>query len=204
MPRRFLIAAFGDPGHAFPAIALGRALALGGHDVLLETWSKWREHVEREGMQFAAAPEYQVFPTLEKPLKPYQAAVRASAETRALIERFDPEVVVADILTVAAALAAELAERPWVTLVPHVLPLFEPGWPPYSIGARLPRTAFGRATWRALGTVLRGGLEQGREQLNDSRARVGLPPLAHVHGGVSREPAPVATLPQLQDPRAWE
>ena len=30
-------------------------------------------------MRFAAAPEYQVFPTQGRPLKPYQAAVRASA-----------------------------------------------------------------------------------------------------------------------------
>jgi UDP:flavonoid glycosyltransferase YjiC (YdhE family) len=201
LSRRFLLAAFGDAGHAFPAIALGRELASRGHEVCLETWSKWREHVEREGMRFAAAPEYQVFPTVEKPLKPYQAAVRASSETRALIEDFAPEVVVADILTVAAALAAELAERPWATLVPHVLPLFEPGWPPYSIGARLPRTFAGRATWRALGSVLRGGLEQGRDQLNDSRGRVGLPPLDHVHGGISRQLALVATFPQLEYPR---
>jgi UDP:flavonoid glycosyltransferase YjiC (YdhE family) len=152
-------------------------------------------------MRFAAAPEYDVFPTLEKPLKPYQAAVRASSDTRELIEGFDPEVVVADILTVAAALAAELAGRPWVTLVPHVLPLTEPGWPPYSVGARLPRTPVGRAVWRSMGPLLRGGLEQGRTQLNDSRARVGLPPLDHVHGGISRRLAIVATFPQLEYPR---
>jgi MGT family glycosyltransferase len=142
-----------------------------------------------------------VFPTLEKPLKPYQAAVRASAECRRLIEEFDPEVVVADILTVAAALGAEMAGRPWVTLVPHVLPVFEPGWPPYSIGARLPRTPAGRGIWRALEPLMRGGLEQGRLQLNESRARVGLPPLPHVHGGISRELALVATFPQLEYPR---
>ena len=158
-------------------------------------------------MRFAAAPEYGVFPTVARPLKPYQAAVRASSETRELIEDFDPEVVVADILTVAAALAAELSGRPWVTLVPHVLPLFEPGWPPYSIGARLPRTPAGRAIWRSLGPMLRSGLERGRRQLNDSRARVGLPPLDHVHGGISRELTLVATFPQLEyrrsEPLPW-
>jgi UDP:flavonoid glycosyltransferase YjiC (YdhE family) len=48
---------------------------------------------------------------------------------------------------------------------------------------------------------LAGGLEQGREQLNESRARVGLAPLDHVHGGISRELALVATFPQLEYPR---
>jgi UDP:flavonoid glycosyltransferase YjiC (YdhE family) len=55
--------------------------------------------------------------------------------------------------------------------------------------------------WRQFDPLLRGGLEQGREQLNDSRARVGLPPLDHVHGGISRELAIVATFPQLEYPR---
>ncbi len=63
-------------------IALGRELARRGHAVTLQTWAQWREHVEREGMTFAAAPEYQVFPTRERPLKPYAAAVRASKVTR--------------------------------------------------------------------------------------------------------------------------
>ena len=46
----------------------------------------------------------------------------------------------ADILTVAATLAAELEERPWATLVPHVLPMGEPGFPVYAVGAVYPRT----------------------------------------------------------------
>ena len=168
----------------------------------VETWSKWRDHVLREGMEFAAAPIYEVFPYGDKALKPYQAAVRASSVTRAAIEDFDAEVVVADILTVAAALAAEMAGRPWATLVPHVLPTPEPGFPPYSIGARVPRTPLGRALWRRFDRFVYGGLEQGRVELNESRRRVGLPPLGHVHGGISRELAIVATFPQLEYPRS--
>jgi UDP:flavonoid glycosyltransferase YjiC (YdhE family) len=169
--------------------------------VTLETWSKWREHAEREGMRFAAAPEYQVFPTEGRALKPYVAAVRASAETRSLIRSVDPEIVVADILTVAATLAAELEQRPWATLVPHVLPMGEPGFPVYAVGAVYPRTTVGARLWRAARPLLMRGEQQGREELNETRARVGLPPLEHVHGGMSRELALVATLPQLEYPR---
>ena len=53
---RFFLGAFGDPGHAFPMLALGSRLAARGHDVMLETWGRWREHVEAEGMAFVAAP----------------------------------------------------------------------------------------------------------------------------------------------------
>ena len=199
--RRFLLAAFGDPGHAFPAIALGKELAARGHEVCLQTWRKWRDHVERDGMRFEAAPEYDVFPTREKPLKPYAAAVRAARETQPLIRELDPEAVVADILTVAAGLAAELEERPWVTLVPHVLPISEPGLPPYSLGARLPRTAVGRQLWATLRPLLMAGEEKGRRELNGTRERVGLLPLDYVHGGVSRQLALIATFPQLEYPR---
>jgi len=152
-------------------------------------------------MRFEPAPEYQVFPTREHPLKPYEAAVRAARETQPLIADVDPEIVVADILTIAAGLAAELAGRPWATLVPHVLPVSEPGFPPYSIGARLPRTPVGSALWRALDPIVRAGTERGRDELNETRRRLGLAPLDHVHGGISRELALVATFPQLEYPR---
>ncbi|MBA3302071.1 MAG: glycosyltransferase, partial [Thermoleophilaceae bacterium] len=111
--RRFLLCAFGDPGHAFPAIALGRALAARGHEVCLQTWERWREDVEREGMRFEPAPEYRVFPKHGESLKPYQAAVLAAEESRPLIRDFDPRAIVADILTTAASLGAELEGRRW-------------------------------------------------------------------------------------------
>ena len=77
---RVLLGAFGDPGHAFPMIALGSELVARGHDVGIETWQRWREPREAAGMVFAAAPEYQVFPTRERPLKPYEAAVLAAQD----------------------------------------------------------------------------------------------------------------------------
>jgi UDP:flavonoid glycosyltransferase YjiC (YdhE family) len=55
--------------------------------------------------------------------------------------------------------------------------------------------------WRIAQGAVDRGLERGRRELNDTRARLGLPPLAHVHGGISRELALVATFPQLEYPR---
>jgi UDP:flavonoid glycosyltransferase YjiC (YdhE family) len=199
---RLLLGAFGDPGHAFPLIALGRALAARGHAVTLQTWSRWEPDVVAAGMAFAAAPEYHVFPTRERPLKPYQAVVRATGETRPLVASLRPDVVVADILTLAPALSAELEGVPVATVIPHVDPRSEPGWPPYSVGARLPRTSAGRALWRAAARATDAGLQHGRRELNETRRRLGLGPLDHVHGGISRSLALVATFPQLEYPRA--
>jgi UDP:flavonoid glycosyltransferase YjiC (YdhE family) len=200
---RILVGAFGDPGHAFPAIALGRALTERGHDVSVQTWKKWREHVVREGMAFHAAPEYHVFPTREQPLKPYEAVVRAVGETRPVVADLRPDVVVSDILTLAPALAAELERRPWATLVPHLYPPPADGIPPFGIGAMLPRGAAGRKAWRTVSRLMGLGLERGRQELNETRRRVGLPALDRVHGGISPELCLVATFPQLEYPRPW-
>jgi MGT family glycosyltransferase len=202
-PRRVLLGAFGDPGHAFPMIALGRALVARGHDVTLQTWRRWQEHVEAEGMRFAPAPEYQVFPSGPEPLDFYEAVVHATVDTVPLVRELQPDVVVADILTLAPALAAEIEGRPRATLIPHVYPHGAADFPIYSLGARLPRTGAGRALWRQAQRVIDKGLERGRVELNDTRSRLGLARLDHVHGGISRQLALVATFPQLEYPREW-
>jgi UDP:flavonoid glycosyltransferase YjiC (YdhE family) len=200
---RLLLGAFGDPGHAFPMIALGRALLARGHEVTLQTWRRWRAHVEAEGMRFEPAPEYTVFPSGPEPLDFYEAVVHATRDTLPVIERIGPDAVVADILTLAPALSAELAGVPLATLIPHVYPAGEAGFPTYSLGARLPRTRVGKALWRGMERPVSRGLERGRRELNGTRARLGLPPLAHVHGGISQSLALVGTYPQFEYPRRW-
>ena len=200
---RVLLGAFGDPGHAFPMIALGRALVARGHDVTLQTWTRWQAHVEAEGMTFAAAPEYEVFPSGPEPLDFYEAVVHATLDTRPLVHELRPDVAVSDILTLAPALAAELEGVRCATLIPHVHPHMARDFPVYSLGARMPRSALGRALWRRAQRPIDAGLELGRVELNRTRERVGLKPLAHVHGGISRELAIVASFPQLEYPRPW-
>jgi MGT family glycosyltransferase len=202
---KIFLGAFGDAGHAFPMLALGEALVAAGHEVHFETWKKWRPHAEAAGIHFADAPEYQVFPTKStKHLKPYAAAVKAARETGEMVARIGPDVAVADIMTPAAGLAAEVAGVPVATLVPHVYPYMAPGFPIYSIGARLPRTRAGAGMWeRATARWVTPALEQGRDQFNESRRRLGLPPVPWVHTGLSRELTLVGTLPQLEYPREW-
>src|ERR1700759_2994108 len=144
-------------------IALGCELVARGHDVGIETWQRWRGDCEAAGVTFAAAPEYLVFPTPEQPLKPYEAAALAARTTQEFVRTFAPDVAVSDILTTAPALAAELEGVPVATLIPHVHPDLEHGFPVYSIGARLPRTRVGAAFWRQAYRLVEIGLRQGRE-----------------------------------------
>ena len=138
-----------------------------------------------------------------------RAARRDAARSYASLE---PEVVVADILTVAAALAAELEERPWATLVPHVLPTGGAGLPGVlgrraSIRARAPASGCGGCAR----PLLMRGEAQGRDELNGARdagraaaarprARRHLAPAgARRHVPAARVPAPPSS-PSLRPP----
>jgi UDP:flavonoid glycosyltransferase YjiC (YdhE family) len=200
---RFLVAAFGDPGHVFPAIALGRALAGRGHAVTIETWEEWRAAVEGAGLGFAAAEEYRMFPPPDPDSPEGSHAAEAARALLPLLEDMRPHVVVSDILTLAPALAAEVAGVPRATLIPHIYPVVEPGLPFFAVGLRPPRTPLGRRIWRAGQRALDVGLEQGRNDLNRQRARLGLPPTQRFHGGISPDLALVGTFPQLEYPRRW-
>src|SRR5581483_5872515 len=160
-PLRIYLGAFGDPGHAFPMLALGTRLAQRGHEVTFETWSRWRDAVRAAGMQFVPAPEYPVFPTRDRPLNPYEAVALATEETIQTLRPADPQVVVHDILTMAPALAGELHGAPVATLIPHVNPVVSPGFPPYAFGARMPDTPVGRGIWHVLARPIGAGLRRG-------------------------------------------
>jgi len=198
---RAIVAAFGDAGHAFPAIALARELRGRGHDVVVETWERWREPVEGLGLGFAAAEEYTVFP----PPSPGSApgAGEAAVAMLPLLEGFEPDVVVSDILTLAPSLAADLSGVPRATLVPHLYPVHDAGLPFFGMGMAPPRTAIGRRGWQAALPALETGLRRGRRELNETRRGIGLEPQGRFHGGISERLVVVGTLPQLEYPRQW-
>lgn len=200
---RFLVAAFGDPGHVFPAIALGRALATRGHGVTIETWEERREAVEGARLGFAAAEEYRMFPPPDPDSPAGAHAAEAAKALLPLLDEMRPHVVVSDILTLAPALAAEVAGLPRATLIPHIYPVVEPGLPFFAVGLQPPRTPLGRRIWRVGQRALNVGLEQGRNDLNRQRARLGLPPTERFHGGISPDLALIGTFPQLEYPRRW-
>ncbi len=200
---RLFLGAFGEPGHAFPMLALGAKLAARGHEVTFETWSRWRQPIEAAGMRFVSAPEYQLFPEPGARFEMYEAVVRATGQTRDAVADLRPDAVVHDILTLAPAMAGELEGLPVATLIPHLHPAAAPGFPPYAAGARLPRTRLGRAVWGALERPLEIGLRHGRADLNRARAQVGLPPVDRLHGGLSEHLCLVGTFPQLEYPRSW-
>ncbi len=198
---KILIAAFGDPGHTFPAIALAQALNARGHRVIFETWEKWRDVLDESGIEFHAAEEYRVFAPQDGA---GPTAGDAAVALEPLFSELQPDVVVNDILTLAPALAAERAGVPLATLIPHFYPEHSSGLPFFAFGgAHPPRTFVGRALWNRALPVLEAGLRQGRDELNAERTKAGLPASDRFHGGTSTRLALVATIPELEYPRKW-
>jgi UDP:flavonoid glycosyltransferase YjiC (YdhE family) len=175
-------------------------MASRGHEVLVETWPQWQEAVEGAGLAFASADEYQVFPP---PRSGSPGAGEAAVALMPLLEEFQPDVVVNDILTLAPALAAEKYGSRWATLIPHLYPIQDHGLPFFAIGALPPRTVLGRRAWGLTDRLLERGLVRGRDDLNAQREIAGLPPSERFHGGISPDLAMVATVPQLEYRRVW-
>ena len=207
-PLRLLLGAFGDPGHAFPMIALGAALArarprrdAADVDALGASTSSARGHALRRR---AGVPRLPHARAAAQALRGGRArGARRRARWSAALR---PDAVVADILTLAPALAGELEGVPVATLIPHVDPrTARRAARRTRSGARLPRTARrARALWRALdrGSSTRG-LEHGpRRAQRDARAARPAAARPRARRDLARSCALVATFPQLEYPRA--
>ena len=186
-------------------IALGpraRGSRARGHAADLERAG--RSTSRPRALRFAPAPEYQVFPS-----GPGAAGLLRGGRPR---HRGHPPARAGAAAgrrrgghPHARARAGRRARRTsrWATLIPHVYPHGEPHFPIYSLGARLPRTAVGRALWRrprgrSPGASSWAGRAQPHARQTGPAARS-----STSTAGISRELAIVGTFPQLEYPRAW-
>jgi MGT family glycosyltransferase len=200
---RVLVSAFGATGHVFPALALSLRLRGRGHEVWFESLERWRQVVEEQGFHFIRAPEYIALP---RPLPGQPATPTLAQSVRALVptlREIEPDVVVNDFFTQPATLAAEAEGVRRATLIPHPYPVNEPGLPYAYVGLVAPRTRAGTIAWRLAYPWFARQARQEREDLNDVREQLDLPPIDRLYGGISEELAMVATFPQLEYPRRW-
>lgn len=200
--QRILLVSIGEAGHAFPAIAIASRLAAVGHEVAIHTWFHWEDHIRGVGAEFFRAPKFEVAADQRVP-SVHEAAALATGQLREVVDAWQPDVIVGDVLTLASSLTAELCGVPFVTFVPHfwhatgddAVP-FGSGWAPAE--SRLTKRLF-----KYMHRFERAGLEYGRDELNETRSAVGLAPIDRVHGALSRELILVGTLPQLEPTRGW-
>lgn len=201
-PARILLVTIGEPGHAFPIIAVASKLVEAGCEVAVHTWFKWEDHIAGIGAEFFRAPRFAVVDGEEVP-DVQEAAVLATEQLQHVVEEWKPDVIVGDVLTLASSLTAELCSVPFVSFVPHFWHATGPESVPFGSGWAPARTPMAKLIFRAVHRLERVGLEFGRAELNETRRRVGLSPLDRVHGALSEELILIGTLPQLEPQRTW-
>ena len=211
--RLFVSAGFSE-GHAFPALALSRALREREHEVLIELSERWHGIADGLGLEFLPARDYIAFPGAAPGVTGPTLAEAARGLTE-VIRDYGPQVVVSDLVSTAPPLAAELTGVSNTTLVPTVYPVQGPGLPPFPHGLRPARTALGAGAWRALEPATRplrpasrwlrrvpGLIDETRAELRLPR-RGGADGRITTYGPISDWLALVATFPQLEYPRRW-
>ncbi|MET0295532.1 MAG: glycosyltransferase, partial [Phenylobacterium sp.] len=197
---RYLFATFEGGGHVPPALMVAQALAAGGDEVLVLSDEANRAAAQGAGLAFTpwtSAPNRLRPGRPDDPLRVWRSAwppdivrsvcdgviagpaARYARDALAVIERFRPDLVVANELLFGVMMAAEAANLPLALLTANVwcfptrgdLPPFGPGFPPAA-----GRFAEGReqVTRRIIARLYNAGLAD----LNAARTGLGLPPLA--------------------------
>jgi UDP:flavonoid glycosyltransferase YjiC (YdhE family) len=199
--RRVLVAAIGEAGHLFPALALARALRARGNEVLVSSSERWRTVVEAIDVRFEPAPERIAFPGPAPSGDTAPGFAEAVRRTQPLLREFDPDVVVSDPFGMVPSVAAEVAGVPRATLIPQVWALYGPDRPPWSSGLNLPRTTLGSLLWRSWRLLESGPRRRGKALIDGVRAELGLEPSPRPGPAFSEQLVMVATFPQLELPR---
>jgi UDP:flavonoid glycosyltransferase YjiC (YdhE family) len=194
---RIAVVAGPDPGHAYPSLGVAAALAARGHELRFYSGERHRALAVALGCSFELLPR--LAPTPGDDDLGHRLWVRAADMAAPLSEqlrRWDPDLVVSDLLTRSGAFAAQLVDRPWIELVAHHLPDPAPDLPPVGLGRRPARTSWRRADDRRIHEHQQRSYRLGAEQALAAARSLGLaevaPPALRL----------VATLPALERPRA--
>jgi MGT family glycosyltransferase len=179
-------------------LAVARALAARGHQVTFSSALKHVRDAAREGLRFVEMPI--IAGSTHERLRPYEDSEDMARAFLGVLDSERPDVVIADLLTLGPAIAAQARGIPLASLLVHALHSPSRELPPFGWG-RPP----GRAILRLRDAWLRAGnrrtLARARDDLNAVRARFGIEPTDRLDAQISGELAIVATLPSLEIPR---
>jgi UDP:flavonoid glycosyltransferase YjiC (YdhE family) len=188
-----------DPGHVFPAAALAGRLLARGHAASVLAAARWIPALTGDGIPADALPDG----PLERPELGHDFGYRLHGRAGELapayasaLRQLEPDLVVADVLAGAGALAAELLGLGRVELVPHCLHLPSIALPPPGSGLAAGRTRLGRGRDAVLRRLEQRSRRAGERQRAAVRRDLDLPAAAPEPAGRL-----VATLPGLEPDR---
>ena len=185
---RVAVVAGPDPGHAFPAVALGLAVRRLGHDVVFVSGTQWAAQAVAAGLDFV-----EIGPTPARREDAdfgwvlWERGRELAPGIAESLRAYGAKAAVVDTLTVAGAFAADLVGIPRVELVPHGLQAPSRALPPP--GSALEPSRIRDVFLRRMHERSR---REGDRARDEARAGLGLPP------GGEAVATFVATLPGLE------
>lgn len=185
-----------DPGHALNALAVARELVDRGVEVTVATGASHRAAVTDLGARHLDLPLLAPTPG---DADVAHLLIRRPAEMAPplvdLLRPLAPDVIVADVITVVGAFAAEMLGIAWVELSPHILYDADPLVPPVGLGRRPSRRSWRRRSDASIRRAQAESQAEGRRLRDEARRALGL-------GGDGAPTLRLAcTLPGLEHPR---
>lgn len=200
---RLLFTLIDGGGSVPPALSVAAALGARGHDVRVLADLVLHDEIRAAGAEPVAwtrAPQRAGTSPTSYLIRDWEARTPLGAFARGrddvmvgpadrfaadVLEELDghpADVVVTDLFTIGAQLAAEASGVPVALLAPN--PWAMPGWgvPPLGPGFPPARGPLGRARDRAAGAVMLRLFDSGLPRLNEVRAQLGLAPVTSVIG----------------------
>ncbi len=197
--RRFLVPTWDGGGNVPPELGVARRLVARGHQVHVIADPTLSDAAGGAGATFSAwerAPHMTSLDPGEDLLRDWETrnplvllqrvrdrliggpAAEFAADALGAIERFHPDVVVADAFLFGCVIAAQAARLPVALLVSNIWVMPTPGSPPIGPGFAPARTFLGRTRDTAMTAVVNRLFRKGLPSVNQARARYGLAPLS--------------------------
>lgn len=209
---RVVLLAGSDRGHTYPTTAVALGLRDRGHEVLLVTGAKRGPELDAAGVPWIPIPDAEPHAEhVDLGANLWSWAAAAARPIAAELRAFGADIVVADVLMAGGGLAADVADLPWVQLVPHHLSDAAVELPPMGLGRHPSRRPWVRADDRLIHRRAARSRAAGRVDRMAAREALGLPgpgrPTARLIASLRGLEYPRLRWPEdahLVGPLAWD
>lgn len=170
-------------GHLYPMMDVAIELRKKGFNVLVQTLSSEKEHVEKEGIRhLSISSEIESLELQDynesNPISQFKSAfrswlLRAPLEIEDLKEscnKFKPDLLIVDVNTWGAGAFAESQKNSWVMFTPYCLPISSSDTPAFGPGFKPPTNVIHRIRDRVVDWLVQKAVQPVINELNQIRS----------------------------------
>ena len=172
-------------GHLYPMMDIAIEFRNEGYEVIVQTLSNEKEHVEKENIQHI--PISKVIESLEledfkenNPVAQFKAAFRCwlsrapheIADLRHSVDKCNPDLLIVDVNSWGAGAYAESQGQPWIMFMPYCLPVSSSDTPAFGPGFAPPGNFMHRLRDRVVDGMVQKAVKSMIDELNTMRSEL--------------------------------